>query len=334
MNQNMMRAIVVLESGKRGDWNSLALKEVPVPKLRDGEVLVQVEACSVNRADLLQRRGLYPPPPGESLIMGLDFAGTVVEHKEGSSAWSAGDRVFGIVAGGGYGRFVQVAADHLLPVPENMSFVEAAAAAEVFFTAFYNLFMVADMTPGETLLIHGGASGVGTAAIQLTRENGIACFVSAGTEDNLRRCLSLGAAGAVNYKEEDTFARVLEMTGNKGVDVVLDWIGASHLNKNLEVLKTKGRLVVIGLMGGNKGEIQLAPLLSKRISIIGSILRSQSKEEKAVITRAFREKALPLLASGRVRPVIECIFPIESVEEAHRTLQEGGHFGKVVLTWS
>lgn len=330
----MMQAVVVLETGRRGDWNSLALKEVPIPEPLEGEVLVQVEACSVNRADLLQRRGLYPPPPGASKIMGLDFAGTVVAQQESSGDRRAGDRVFGIVAGGGYGRLVRVAADHLVPVPEGMSFVEAAAAAEVFFTAFYNLFMVAGMTPGETLLIHGGASGVGTASIQLARENGIACFVSAGTEDNIRGCLALGAAGAVNYKEEDTFARVLEMTGNRGVDVVLDWIGASHLNKNLHVLKPKGRLVVIGLMGGNKGEIHMAPLLSKRLSIIGSILRSQSTEEKAAITSAFREKSLPLLASGRVRPVIERVFPIENAEEAHRILQEGGHFGKVVLTWS
>lgn len=329
----MMQAVVVRETGNRGDWNTLVFEEVPLPELREGEVLVQVQACSVNRADLLQRRGLYPPPPGTSTIMGLDFAGTIADASPGVSGWTPGDRVFGIVEGGGYGRFVQVPADHLVAVPDNLSFVEAAAAAEVFFTAFYNLFMVGAMIPGESLFIHGGASGVGTAAIQLARENGIGCFVSAGTQDKVRGCLDLGAAGAVNYKEEDTFRRILEMTGNQGVDVILDWIGASHLNRNLEVLKTRGRLVIIGLMGGNKGEIHLAPLLSKRISIIGSILRSQSAVEKAVITAAFREKALPLLRSRRVRPVIDRVFPIESVEEAHRTLREGGHFGKIVLEW-
>ncbi|NTV43593.1 MAG: zinc-binding dehydrogenase, partial [Syntrophobacteraceae bacterium] len=173
----------------------------------------------------------------------------------------------------------------------------------------------------------------GTAAIQLAHENNLACYVSAGTTAKIQGCLALGAAGAINYREEDTFQRVLEMTENKGVDVILDWIGASHLNRNLEVLRPKGRLVVIGLMGGNKGEIHMAPLLSKRISIIGSILRSQSTEEKALITVAFKERALPLLRSGRVRPIIDRVFPIQSVEEAHRTLQEGDHFGKIVLTW-
>lgn len=334
MNENMMQAIVVRESGKRGDWNVLALEQVPSPQIAPGEVLVQVEACSVNRADLLQRRGLYPPPPGASSIMGLDFAGFIVETAPDVADWGVGDRVFGIVAGGGYGRLVAVASRHLVPVPEQLSFVEAAAAAEVFFTAFTNLFLEGHMQRGERLLIHGGASGVGTAAIQLARENGIETIISASTPEKIARCLELGAALGINYKDEDTFARVLEWTRGEGVDVVLDWMGASHLAGNLDVLRSRGRLIVIGLMGGNKGEIHMAPLLAKRLRIIGSILRSQSLEEKAGITAAFTQRVLPLLQSGRVHAVIDSIFPVHAVEEAHQMMRQGRHFGKILLTWN
>ncbi|NLI81963.1 MAG: NAD(P)H-quinone oxidoreductase [Deltaproteobacteria bacterium] len=334
MNEKLMQAIVVRESGKKGDWNTLALEEVPLPQIVQGEVLVQVEAFSVNRADLLQRRGLYPPPAGASTLMGLDFAGFVVQTAPDVTDWSIGDRVFGILAGGGYGRFAAVPSVHLVPVPEQLSFVEAAAVAEVFFTAFTNLFLVGGMEKGERLLIHGGASGVGTAAIQLAREHGIETIISASTPEKIARCLELGAAFGINYKEEDTFPRVREYTNGEGVDVVLDWMGASHLAGNLDVLRSKGRLIVIGLMGGNKGEIVMAPLLSKRLRIIGSILRSQSLEEKAVITTHFRHRVLPLLESGKVRPVIDRIFAVDAVEEAHEFMKQGRHIGKILLSWN
>ena len=332
MNVQSMPAVIVREGAKRGEWNELSLEMVQVPVPKEGEALVQVEACSVNRADLLQRRGFYPPPPGASPVLGIDFAGFVVSGPQ-TSAFKESDRVFGIVAGGGYGRYVAVPVDHLVPIPENLSFTEAAASAEVFFTAWYNLFAQAGIKSSDTLLLHGGGSGVGTAAIQLCSSIGAKVIITAGAEDKVKRSLDLGAFAGINYKNEDFASRVMDITHKEGVDIVLDWIGSPYLLKHLEILKTRGRLVIIGLMGGNSGEINLVPLLSKRLKIIGSVLRSQSKEEKAEITRGFTETVLPLLKSGRVKPIIDKIFPISEVEDAHQYLKQGEHFGKVVLTW-
>ncbi len=328
----LMPAVTVGEGAKKGEWNQVSLDMVEIPSLQEGEALVQVEACSVNRADLLQRRGLYPPPPGAPLVLGLDFAGYVVKAP-GNSAFKENDRVFGIVAGGGYGRYVAVAADHLVPIPENLSFTEAAAAAEVFFTAYYNLFVQAGIKAGDVLLLHGGGSGVGTAAIQLGSSIEAKVMITAGSEDKIKRALDLGASAGINYKQEDFAARVLDITAGKGVDIILDWIGASYLRKHLEILKTRGRLVIIGLMGGSAVEINLAPVVSKRLKIIGSVLRSQSTEEKAAISLGVIDVVLPLLKSGRVKPVIDRIFAMREVEDAHRYLSKGEHFGKIVLTW-
>jgi NADPH:quinone reductase len=333
MKESLMDAIVVRESGKKGDWNTLVLDKVPLPALRAGDVLVRVEACSVNRADLLQRRGLYPPPPGASLLMGLDFAGEVVEKAPDVEAWKSGDRVFGIIAGGGYGHYVAVTANHLVAIPDNLDFAAAAAAAEVFFTAFYNLSMEARMKAGETLLVHGGGSGVGTAAIQLAHARGVTVITTASSSEKLQRCLELGAAAGINYETEDFAARVLEITGGQGVDIVLDWIGGPYLGKHMEILKPKGRLVIIGLMGGGKTEINLAMVVAKRLRLIGSMLRVQSGEEKASLTRAFTEQVQPLLASGKVRPIIDRVYPMQAVEEAHQYMKENRHFGKIVLRW-
>lgn len=333
MNPLLMQAVIVREPVQKGEWNALECATIPRPILQPGEVLVQVEACSVNRADLLQRRGLYPPPPGASAVPGLDFAGFVVEKAPDVEGWCAGDRVFGIVAGGGYGRYVAVPARHLLSIPENLSFVEAAGSAEVFFTAFHNLFREAAITAGERLLLHGGGSGVGTAAIQLAREAGVKTIITAGSSDKIRHCLELGASHGINYKEEDFAPRLLEITQGGGVDVILDCIGAPYLARHLEILNTRGRLILIGLMGGARAEIPLAPLLTKRLRIIGSVLRSQSLEERAALARDFREHVIPLLKRGAVRPIIDRIYPIAEVEKAHGYLQEERHFGKIVLTW-
>ncbi len=332
MNDQYMQAVIVRKGAKKGEWNDLGLEKVEIPALKDGEALVQVEACSVNRADLLQRRGLYPPPPGATEVLGLDFAGFVVKWPP-SSAIKTSDRVFGIVAGGGYARYVAVAADHLVPIPENLSFTEAAAAAEVFFTAYYNLFVQAGIKAGDTVLLHGGGSGVGTAAIQLCSSTGATVIITAGSEDKVKRALDLGASAGINYKEEDFAARVLDITGGAGVDIIFDWIGASYLPRHFQILKTRGRLVIVGLMGGSSVEINLAPVVAKRLKIIGSVLRSQSGEEKAEIARGFIETVLPLLESGRVKPIIDRIFPISEVEDAHKYLSKGEHFGKIVLTW-
>lgn len=328
-----MEAVLVKETSAKGDWNLLKIGKMPIPSIRPEEVLVQVEACSVNRADLLQRRGLYPPPSGVSPVLGLDFAGTVAEVGPKASGWKKGDRVFGIVAGGGYARYVAVHKDHLLAIPENLSFVEAAAAAEVFFTAHLNLFEEARLQAGETLFLHGGGSGVGTAAIQLARQAGAAVIITAGGPERIQRCLELGASFGINYKEEDFASRVMEFTRGQGVDVILDWIGAPYLQKHIRILRSGGRLVLIGLMGGNTGDIHLAPLLTKRLRIIGSVLRTRSVSEKAALTASFKEKVLPLLASGAVRPVIHAVYPFEAVEEAHLVMKSGAHFGKIVLSW-
>lgn len=333
MSTQKMAAVVVRETGGKGAWNELAIDEVPRPVLKAGEVLVQVEACSVNRADLLQRRGLYPPPPGSSEIMGLDFAGFIVAADSDLEGRHMGDRVFGVAAGGGYGRYIAVPADHLVSIPPNLSFIEAAAAAEVFFTAYLNLFQEAKIQPREVLLIHGGGSGVGTSAIQLARAAGIRTIITAGSGDKIDRCLRLGADHGINYKSEDFVSRIRELTHGGGVDVILDPIGAAYLGKHIEILNLKGRLVIIGLMGGNKADIQLAPLLTKRLRIIGSVLRSRSKEEKAELTGAFKKHVLPLLASGTIHPVIDRVYTIDEVESAHRHMLEGEHFGKIVLTW-
>ncbi|MCE5335156.1 MAG: NAD(P)H-quinone oxidoreductase [Desulfobacteraceae bacterium] len=333
MSAMQMPAVVVREGAKKGAWNELDLDRVPMPSLSEGDVLVQVEACSVNRADLLQRRGFYPPPPGASDVLGLDFAGTVTDIGPDVSGWNPGDRVFGITAGGGYGRYASVPADSLVLIPENLSFTEAAAAAEVFFTAYYNLFVLAAMKAGETLLLHGAGSGVGTAAIQLVSAIGASSIVTAGSRDKIEGALRLGAAAGIVYKEEDFAGRVREITDGKGVDVVLDWIGGAYLKKHLDILKSRGRLVIIGLMGGTTAEINLAQVVSKRLRIIGSVLRTQSRAEKAVITKGFIETVHPLLRSGRVKPIIDRVFPIEDVEKAHLYLKGGEHFGKAVLTW-
>jgi NADPH:quinone reductase len=334
MSGDRMQAVIVRGEGKRGDWNGLALGEVERPGPGAGEVLVQAEACSVNRADLLQRRGLYPPPPGASPILGLDFAGFVIDAApEVRNMWRDGDRVFGIVSGGGYGRYLTVDASHLVPIPPNLSFIEAAASAEVFFTAFYNLFMLARIREGETLLVHGGGSGVGTAAIQLAKSAGVSVIITAGSQEKVAHCIALGADFGINYKQENFAARILEYTSGQGVDVVLDWIGAPYLENHVNILKYRGRLVVIGLMGGTTAEINLAPVLMKRLRIMGSVLRSQSKDEKAEIAREFTKTVLPLLESGKVRPVIDSVYPVGKAEEAHLRLRRGEHFGKVVLTW-
>lgn len=332
MNDRFMPAIVVNETGGKGAWNTIALDRVEVPRLSPGDVLVRVEACSVNRADLLQRRGLYPPPPGASTILGLDFAG-VVSQSNGATGWNEGDRVFGIVAGGGYGRFVAVPGSHLVRIPDNLSFIEAAAAAEVFFTAYLNLQVEAQVQEGETVLIHGGGSGVGTAAIQLARESNVAVIVTAGSAEKLQKALHLGATHGINYREEDFADRVMELTQGSGVDVVLDWIGAPYLERHIRILKEKGRLIIIGLMGGHKAEIQLGTFLTKRLRMVGSLLRTRSKEEKAALAAAFTRDVLPLLASGKVRPVIDRTYPIGAAEEAHQYMREGHHFGKIVLVW-
>lgn len=329
-----MPAVLMWEEGSPGAWNSLRVGRVERPGTKAGEVLVQVEACSVNRADLLQRRGLYPPPPGASAILGLDFAGFIASVSSDVRAWHVGDRVFGIVPGGGYARYLTVPANQLLQIPSNLSFVEAAAAAEAFVAAHVNLTETGELKASETLLIHGGGSGVGTAAIQLARVMGARTIITAGTDQKVRRCMELGADFGINYRTEDFEDRVMQFTEGNGVDVILDWIGGPYHQKHLRLLGDRGRLVLMGLMGGSKAETLLDLIVSKRLRIVGSILRGRPDSERAVIMRNFRDQVLPLLGDGTLKPLIHGIFPIEEVEEAHQMMRESLHFGKIVLVWN
>jgi putative PIG3 family NAD(P)H quinone oxidoreductase len=296
------------------------------------EVLVDVKATAVNRADLLQAMGLYPPPPGESDILGLEMAGEVAAVGDGVDGWRRGDRVMTLLPGGGYAERVAVHHQMLMRLPEGWSFSQGAAVPEVWLTAFLNLFGEGNLQSGETVLIHAGASGVGTAAIQLARAAGAAVCTTVGTEQKARKCRELGATLAVNYKIRDFFAEVMAATADRGVDLVLDPVGASHLDRNLKLLRENGRLVCIGLLGGNKAELNLGLVLGKSLRIIGSRLRSRPLSEKIAITRAFTERFWSLLANGVLQPVIDTVFPIEASQAAHEYVRQNRNIGKVVLT--
>ena len=294
--------------------------------------MVRVAAAGVNRADLLQRRGLYSPPPGASEILGLECAGTVSEFGDGVEGFAVGDRVMALLAGGGYAEEVVVPAACVMATPPCLSDIEAGGVPEVFITAFLNLFLVGGLEPGTTALVHGGSGGVGTTTIQLAKAAGARIVVTAGSDERCRRCLELGADAAVNYREQDFVAVARELTGGHGANVVLDCIGAPYLERHLEVLASGGRLVIIGLQGGSRAELDLAVLMRKRITIAGSTLRARPVEEKARIISAFLERFGAHLADGRIRPVVDRTLPFEQAAEAHRLLAAGEIFGKIVLT--
>jgi putative PIG3 family NAD(P)H quinone oxidoreductase len=321
-----VRAILV-----SGDSRDLVWSEVPTPEPGADAALVQIHATAVNRADLLQRRGFYPPPPGEPDILGLEAAGVVVAKGERVEKWQVGDRVCCLLGGGGYAEYVAVHGDMLLPIPAQLDFIQAAAIPEVFYTAFITLVLEGDLRANERALVHAGGSGVGTAAIQLARQRGAQVFVTAGSDDKLARCAELGADAGINYKTEDFADRVAKLTGGEGVDVILDCVGGSYLERNVGALRAKGRLVIIGLMGGAKAEINLALLVGKRLRVIGSVLRSRPLAEKIAITEAFKTEVLPLLASGKVKPIVDAVHPITEAARAHEYVAANRNFGKVVL---
>ena len=323
-----MRAVVVDSPGKAP---VLRVAEVPVPDLVAGGVRLRVAAAAVNRADLMQAAGHYPPPPGASEILGLECAGEVLEVGAGVSGWQPGDRAMALLAGGGYAEEVVVDAGSLLPVPAGLDLEQAAAIPEVFLTVFLNVFQLASLPDQGVVLVHGGGSGIGTAAIQLVREAGGRSIVTAGSEEKCGRCLELGAERAVNYRDADFVVACQEATNGAGVDVVLDHIGAKYLERNLEALAVGGRLVIIGLMGGAKAEIDLARLLLRRLQVIGSTLRARPPEEKAALVEAFLARFGPALEAGRIAPVVDRVLPLDQAGEAHRVVRGSEHFGKVVL---
>ncbi|MFJ6211910.1 NAD(P)H-quinone oxidoreductase [Streptomyces sp. NPDC092296] len=323
-----MHAITIPEPGGP---EALVWSEVPDPVPGDGEVLVEVAASAVNRADLLQRQGHYDPPPGASPYPGLECAGRIAALGPGVGGWAVGDEVCALLAGGGYAERVAVPAGQLLPRPAGLSAPQAAALPEVVCTVWSNVFMVAHLRPGETLLVHGGGSGIGTMAVQLAKAVGARVLVTAGSAEKLARCRELGADVGINYREQDFVAEVLAATAGAGADVVLDIIGARYLQRNLEALAVNGRLVVIGLQGGTRGELDLNALMRKRAAVAATSLRSRPVAEKAAIVAAVREHVWPLVESGRVRPVVDRVLPMAEAGRAHRLVEESGHIGKVVL---
>jgi putative PIG3 family NAD(P)H quinone oxidoreductase len=322
-----MHAITIREPGGP---EVLEWAEVPDPTPGPGEVLIDVAATAVNRADLLQRQGNYPPPPGASDILGLECSGTIAGLGEGVEGWRVGDEVCALLAGGGYAERVAVPSGQLLPVPAGVDLVTAAGLPEVACTVWSNVVMHAGLSEEDVLLVHGGASGIGTHAIQVGKALGATVAVTAGSEDRVQRCRRLGADIAINYREQDFVDVLKKDTG--GADVILDNMGASYLDRNINALALEGRLVVIGMQGGVKGELNLGKLMSKRASVTATGLRARPKENKARIVAEVREHLWPLIERGSVQPVIDRVMPIADAGEAHRALDEGGVFGKIVLT--
>jgi putative PIG3 family NAD(P)H quinone oxidoreductase len=323
-----MHAITIPEPGGP---EALVWDEVPDPVPGEGEVLVEVVASAVNRADILQRQGFYDPPPGASPYPGLECSGRIAAIGAGVSGWAVGDEVCALLAGGGYAQKVAVPAGQLLPVPEGVDLKRAAALPEVVCTVWSNVFMVAHLRPGETLLVHGGSSGIGTMAIQLAKALGAKVAVTAGTKEKLEYCAELGADILVNYREQDFVAEVRQATDGAGADVILDNMGAKYLDRNLQALAVNGRLAIIGMQGGAKGELNIGTLLSKRAAVSATSLRARPLAEKAAIVAAVREHVWPLLAAGHVRPVVDRELPMPEAREAHQVVEDSGHIGKVLL---
>lgn len=314
-----------------GGPETLTVTELPDPVPGPGEVLIAVAATAVNRADLLQRRGFYAPPPGASEIIGLECSGTVAALGEGVETWSVGDEVCALLVGGGYASHVVVPAAQVMPIPNGIDLVTAAALPEVACTVWSNVFMVAGLRPGEVFLVHGGGGGIGTFAIQLAARSGARVFTTAGSAEKLARCTELGAEVAINYRDEDFVAVVKDATGGHGADVVLDNMGAKYLARNVDVLADEGRLVIIGMQGGVKAELDIAALLAKRGAVIATALRSRPVDGKSRICASVVEHVWPLLDDGSIVPVVSAVLPLDQVAEAHRLIESGDSVGKVLL---
>jgi putative PIG3 family NAD(P)H quinone oxidoreductase len=316
-----------------GGLEVLRVGETDKPSPQEGQVLVKVVATSVNRPDLVQREGKYPPPPGDSEILGLEVSGTIAELGPGVAGWTIGDRVISLVGGGGYAEYAVAYASHLMRIPDSMSFEEAACICESYITAFLNVFMIGDFQDGQTAILHGGGGGVNTAAIQLckalTRDSRL---IVTAHPSKMERVSDLGADLVINYLESPDFTEIVkEYTRKKGVDLILDHVGAKYLAPNMNSLGYKGKLVIIGVISGIKAELNLALMMVKRQQIIGSVLRSRPVPEKAEIIAEFTRRALPKFADRTIVPIIEKAFTIEAVVEAHRMMEEDKHFGKIVL---
>jgi len=324
-----VRAVIAAEPGGP---EVLSVSEVPEVVPGPGEVVLDVAATAVNRADLLQRKGVYPPPPGASEVLGLECSGTVAEVGPDVTGWSVGDEACALLTGGGYASRVAVPAGQLMPVPAGVDLVTAAALPEAACTVWSNVFMVAGLRPGETFLVHGGAGGIGTFAIQLVSRLGSRVFATAGSPEKLATCADLGADVTIDYREQDFVEEVRKETDGAGVDVILDNMGAKYLGRNVAALATEGRIVIIGMQGGAKGELDIGALFRKQGAVFAKLLRPRPVEEKTAICASVVENVWPLVADGRVRPLVHDALPLEEVAEAHRLMESSGHTGKIVLT--
>ena len=324
-----MRAVIATEPGGP---EVLSVSELPDPTPAPGEVVLEVAAAGLNRADLLQRQGHYPPPPGASEVIGMECSGTVAAVGEGVTGWSVGDEACALLAGGGYAERVAVPAGQLMPVPDGVDLVTAAALPEVAATVWSNVFMVAGLKPQETLLVHGGAGGIGSFAIQIAHRLGARVATTGGTAEKLAACAALGADITIDYREQDFVEVLRSATDGYGADVILDNMGAKYLGRNVSALATEGRLVIIGMQGGTKGELDISALLRKRGAVIATNLRGRPTEEKAAICASVVEHVWPLVAEGLVQPVVHGTFPLADAAAAHELMESGAHSGKILLT--
>lgn len=328
---NPPATMTVIEITEFGGPEKLSVAHRPTPRPAPGELLIQVTAAGVNRPDCLQRQGGYPPPPGASDLPGLEVAGTVAALGAEVTDWRVGDAVCALLTGGGYAEYCVAPAAQCLPVPAGLSLIEAATLPETFFTVWTNVFDRARLQPGETLLVHGGTSGIGVTAIQLARALGSRVFATVGGDNKRQPCLDLGAERVINYREEDFVAVIKEVTQNRGVDVILDMVGGDYVQRNLSALAVEGRLVFIAFLRGAKVELNLAPVMMKRLTVTGSTLRARPVADKAPIAQALRQTVWPLLASGAIRPVIHQVFPLAEAAAAHALMESNRHIGKLVL---
>jgi len=328
----MTDSMMAIEIAEFGGPEVLQPVHRPLPVPATGELLIEVAAAGVNRPDVLQRQGGYRPPPGASDIPGLEIAGRVAVLGAGVEGWREGDKVTALVAGGGYAEFCTVPAPQCLPIPRGLDMVQAAAVPETFFTVWTNVFDRARLQEGESFLVHGGSSGIGTTAIQLARAFGARVFTTAGSPEKCAACLRLGAELAIDHRREDFVAAIQEATGGRGVDVILDMVGGGYINRNLRILAVEGRLVQIAFLEGSKAEIDLVHVMMKRQTLTGSTLRPRSVAEKGAIAAALHEKVWPLLEAGKVGPVIFKTFPLAEAAAAHRLMESSSHIGKIVLT--
>lgn len=321
----------VVEISRPGGPEVLKLATRPLPQPKPGEVLIRVAAAGVNRPDCFQRAGTYAPPPGASDLPGLEVAGTVVKLGESATQWKEGDQVCALTPGGGYAEFCVTPAGHCLPIPKGWSLIEAASLPETFFTVWINVFERARLAPGETLLVQGGSSGIGVAAIQLAQAFGHRVFVTAGSAEKCAACEALGAERAINYRSEDFVEVVKQLTGGKGADVILDMVGGDYVPRELRCLATDGRLSLIAFLGGNKTTLDMSEILIRRLTITGSTLRPRTVEFKTAVAKSLREKVWPVIDAGKVRPVIYKVFPLAAASAAHALIESGAHVGKIML---